>query len=139
MTIAPQVDAFIVIGSSNSSNTRALERLAVEAGCTHVYRINSADELPADLTGVIGVTAGASAPEELVEGVLARLNPLQGVEEIFVTDEDEYFPPPRNIRELQSSIDMAITAMSGASILGTPGLDDRSLAASVVLEALSGS
>jgi 4-hydroxy-3-methylbut-2-enyl diphosphate reductase len=56
-----------------------------------------------------------------------------------VTDEDEYFPPPRNIRELQSSIDMAITAMSGASILGTPGLDDRSLAASVVLEALSGS
>ena len=124
MTIAPQVDAFIVIGSSNSSNTRALERL-------------SADELPSDLTGIIGVTAGASAPEELVEGVLARLNPLQGVEEIFVTDEDEYFPPPRNIRELQSSIDMAITAMSGASLLGTPGLDDRSLAASVVLEALS--
>jgi 4-hydroxy-3-methylbut-2-enyl diphosphate reductase len=137
MKIAPQVDAFIVIGSSNSSNTRALERLAVEAGCTHVYRVNSADELPSDLTGIIGVTAGASAPEELVEGVLARLNPLHGVEEIFVTDEDEYFPPPRNIRELQSSIDMAITAMSGASILGTPGLDDRSLAASVVLEALS--
>ena len=139
MTIAPQVDAFIVIGSSNSSNTRALERLAVEAGCTQVYRVNSADELPTDLSGIVGVTAGASAPEELVEGVLARLNPRLGVEEVFVTDEDEYFPPPRNIRELQSSIDMAITAMSGASILGTPGLDDRSLAASVVLEALSDS
>jgi 4-hydroxy-3-methylbut-2-enyl diphosphate reductase len=83
------------------------------------------------------VTAGASAPEELVAGVLAALSPINGVEEIYVTDEDEYFPPPRNIRDLQSSIDLAITAMSGASILSTPGMDDRALAASVVLEALS--
>jgi 4-hydroxy-3-methylbut-2-enyl diphosphate reductase len=54
-----------------------------------------------------------------------------------VTDEDEYFPPPRNIRELQAAIDMAITAMCGASIMNTPGMDDRALAASAVLEALS--
>jgi 4-hydroxy-3-methylbut-2-enyl diphosphate reductase len=70
-------------------------------------------------------------------GVLAKLNPSNGVEEIFVTDEDEYFPPPRNIRDLQSAIDVAVTAMCGASVLATPRMDDRSLAASTVLEALS--
>ena len=137
MSIAPQVDSFVVIGSANSSNTRALERLAIEAGCSNVYRVNSADELPDHLSGIVGVTAGASAPEELVEGVLRKLAPIQGVEEVLVTDEDEYFPPPRNIRDLQSAIDVAITAMSGASIMSTPGMDDRALAASTVLEALS--
>ena len=137
ISIAPQVDAFVVIGSSNSSNTRALERLATESGCQSVFRVNSADELPENLSGIVGVTAGASAPEELVMGVLAKLNPRNGVEEIFVTDEDEYFPPPRNIRDLQSAIDTAVTAMCGASILATPRMDDRSLAASTVLEALS--
>lgn len=136
-SIAPRVDAFIVIGSSNSSNTRALERLATESGCQQVYRVNSADELPDSLSGTIGVTAGASAPEELVLGVLARLAPINGVEEVFVTDEDEYFPPPRNIRDLQAAIDLAITAMSGAAVLATPTMDDRALAASTVLEALS--
>jgi 4-hydroxy-3-methylbut-2-enyl diphosphate reductase len=137
MSIAPQVDAFVVIGSANSSNTRALERLALEAGCPNVYRVNSADELPNDIQGIVGVTAGASAPEELVEGVLQRLSPVNGVEEVFVTDEDEYFPPPRNIRDLQSGIDVAITSMTGASVMSTPGMDDRALAASTVLEALS--
>ncbi|MEY3805766.1 MAG: 4-hydroxy-3-methylbut-2-enyl diphosphate reductase [Actinomycetota bacterium] len=137
LSIASQVSTFIIIGSANSSNTRALERLAIEAGCTRVFRVNSADELPSDITGIVGVTAGASAPEELVEEVLARLAPTQGVEEVFVTDEDEYFPPPRNIRDLQAAIDMAITAMSGASVMSTPGMDDRLLAASTVLEALS--
>ncbi|MEY3266644.1 MAG: 4-hydroxy-3-methylbut-2-enyl diphosphate reductase [Actinomycetota bacterium] len=137
MSIAPRVDAFIIIGSSNSSNTRALERLAIEAGCPRVHRVNSADELPRDLSGTVGVTAGASAPEELVEGVLALLAPRLGVEEVLVTDEDEYFPPPRNIRDLQAAIDIAITAMSGASVMGIPGMDDRALAASAVLEALS--
>ncbi len=137
MSIAPRVDAFIIIGSSNSSNTRALERLAIEAGCPRVHRVNSADELPHDLSGTVGVTAGASAPEELVEGVLALLAPRLGVEEVLVTDEDEYFPPPRNIRDLQAAIDIAITAMSGASVMGIPGMDDRALAASAVLEALS--
>jgi 4-hydroxy-3-methylbut-2-enyl diphosphate reductase len=137
LTIAPKVDAFIVIGSANSSNTRALEQLAREAGCAQVFRINSAQELPHTLHGVIGVTAGASAPEELVEEVLAHLSPRDGVEEVFVTDEDEYFPPPRNIRDLQAAIDTAITAMSGASVMSTPGMDDRLLAASTVLEALS--
>jgi 4-hydroxy-3-methylbut-2-en-1-yl diphosphate reductase len=134
MTIAPRCDAMIVIGSSNSSNTRALEKLAVETGCARVYRINTADELPEDLFGVVGVTAGASAPEELVEAVLARLSPVHGVEHVSVTEEDEYFPPPRNIRELQTALDLTISVLLG----GTPGhFDDRRLKASDVLAALS--
>ena len=62
--MAERCDSLIVIGSSNSSNTRALERLAKEAGCTDVHRVNQASEIPLPLSGVVGVTAGASAPEE---------------------------------------------------------------------------
>ncbi len=79
MAMAPACDAIVVIGSANSSNTRALEKLAAEAGCPRVYRVNDADELPDDLAGTVGVTAGASAPEELVEAVIARLAPATGV------------------------------------------------------------
>lgn len=137
MEIAPQCDAFVVIGSANSSNTRALEQLAREAGCQKVLRINSAAELPNDLSGTIGVTAGASAPEELVQSVIACLSPRDGVTEVTVTDEDEYFPPPRNIRELQSSLEVAVTAMLGGSRAEQPKMDDRRIAASSVLLALS--
>jgi 4-hydroxy-3-methylbut-2-en-1-yl diphosphate reductase len=134
MTIAPRCDAVVVIGSANSSNTRALERLAIETGCKRVFRVNTADELPDDLHGIVGLTAGASAPEELVEEVLARMAPRNGVERVRVTEEDEYFPPPRNIRELQAAIDSAASGMLGAV---PAGLDDRSLEASVVLAALN--
>lgn len=136
LAMVPRCDAIVVIGSSNSSNTRALEQLAREAGCERVFRINVADQLPDDLTGTVGVTAGASAPEELVEAVLDRLDPTDGIELVRITDEDEYFPPPRNIRELQSAIEMAATVMLGGSLLGRPSLDDRNLPASEVLAAL---
>ncbi|HEY8094283.1 MAG TPA: 4-hydroxy-3-methylbut-2-enyl diphosphate reductase [Acidimicrobiales bacterium] len=136
MAMAPRCDAIVVIGSSNSSNTTALQKLAVEAGCPRVYRVNHVDELPDDLFGTVGVTAGASAPEELVESLISRLAPRQGVEEVAVTDEDEYFPPPRNIRELQAAIEVATTAMCGGSLGQVPTMEDRSLAASEVLAAL---
>jgi 4-hydroxy-3-methylbut-2-en-1-yl diphosphate reductase len=136
MAMAPRCAAIVVIGSANSSNTRALEKLAVEAGCPRVYRVNHVEELPEDLVGTVGVTAGASAPEELVDAVIARLAPRTGVEEINVTDEDEYFPPPRNIRELQAAIELASTTMTGGSLQAGPLMDDRALAASDVLAAL---
>ena len=136
MAIASRCDAMVVIGSANSSNTRALERLAVEAGCARVLRVNGADELPDDLTGTVGVTAGASAAEELVDEVLAHLAPRQGIEEVTVTDEDEYFPPPRNLRDLIAAVDAAGTFAVGGSVPDRRGLDDRGLGASAVLQTL---
>jgi len=134
--MAPRCDAVVVIGSANSSNTRALEKLALEAGTGRVYRVNRADELPDDLSGTIGVTAGASAPEELVDAVLERLQPRDGIELVSVTDEDEYFPPPRNIRDLQSALELAATVMLGGRRAEARPMDDRALEASAVLAAL---
>jgi 4-hydroxy-3-methylbut-2-en-1-yl diphosphate reductase len=138
MAMAPRCDAIVVIGSANSSNTRALEKLAREAGCASVFRVNAPEELPDELHGTVGVTAGASAPEELVRGVIERLSPTGGVEEIRITDEDEYFPPPRNLRDLQQAIEAAAVAMLGGVVGGRPSVDDRTIAASDVLEALGG-
>ena len=135
MRIAPEVDALIVIGSANSSNTRALEKLAIEAGCARVFRINHVDELPDDLHGVVGLTAGASAPEDLVQAVVDRLAPRDGVETVRTVDEDEYFPPPRNIRDLQAAISRAAAVLLGASS-DAALIDDRSVPASDVLTAL---
>ncbi|MEA3076841.1 MAG: 4-hydroxy-3-methylbut-2-en-yl diphosphate reductase [Actinomycetota bacterium] len=120
--IADAADAVIVIGSENSSNTLALEKTARAVGCSAVYRVNSADEVPAGLSGVVGVTAGASAPEELIEAVVARLAPVHGVEVVEVTSEEEYFPPPRELRTL--------LAERG---LGSALADDRAVSASDVL------
>ncbi len=138
LAMAQQCDAIVVIGSSNSSNTRALEKLAQQAGCSRVFRINTADELPDDLRGTVGVTAGASAYEELVDQVVARLGvePEQ-VEVAKVTDEDEYFPPPRNLRGLIAAIDLVTTFTLGGSVPGRPRADDRTTPASAVLTTLA--
>ena len=109
--IAGRADVVVVIGSVNSSNTRALEKVARASGCPRVLRVNAADELPRDLSGTVGVTAGASAPDELVDAVVRRLDPVDGVEEVRVTDEDEYFPPPPEMRDL-------LVALGGALALG---------------------
>jgi 4-hydroxy-3-methylbut-2-enyl diphosphate reductase len=140
MELANRCDAVVVIGSSNSSNTRALEKLAREAGCALVARVNGADEIPDAFRAVdtVGVTAGASAPNELVEQVIERLAPAEGVELVSVTEEDEYFPPPRNLRELQTAIEAAATVMLGGSASTRPRMDDRRLSASAVLASLAG-
>jgi 4-hydroxy-3-methylbut-2-enyl diphosphate reductase len=137
MEIAPRCDALVVIGSANSSNTRALESLARGAGCPTVVRVNDAAEVPDDLTGIVGVTAGASAPEELVEAVLAKLAPIDGIQTVTVTDEDEYFPPPRNLRDLIAAIDVAATFALGGSVPDRPLVNDRTVPASEVLTSLA--
>jgi 4-hydroxy-3-methylbut-2-en-1-yl diphosphate reductase len=139
MELATRCDAIVVIGSANSSNTVALEKLAAESGCPIVCRVNAARELPASVlaAAVVGVTAGASAPDELVAAVIDRLAPAAGVEVVSVTTEDEYFPPPRKLRELQSAIETAATAMVGGSLTSRPRMDDRRLEASDVLSALA--
>jgi 4-hydroxy-3-methylbut-2-enyl diphosphate reductase len=131
--IAERADAVVVIGSANSSNTLALVKVARDAGCEIVLRVDGPDELdPAALGGarVVGVTAGASAPEELVDAVIAALAPEQGVELVRVTDEDEYFPPPPELRELVPALDaLAAVAFGGdpqaARALGGPFAGDR--------------
>jgi 4-hydroxy-3-methylbut-2-enyl diphosphate reductase len=133
--MASRCDAIVVIGSANSSNTVALEKLARESGCPAVFRINGPEELPADLRGVVGVTAGASAPEELVQQVIDRIAPGEGLEVLRVTEEDEYFPPPRQLRELQGAIGLAARVLLGAGDTGAT-FDDRALPASDVLAAL---
>lgn len=134
--IAPQCDAMVVIGSANSSNTNALARLATDAGCRRVFRVNRADELPDDLCGTVGVTAGASAPEDLVAAVIERLAPRDGVEEVQVTAEDEYFPPPRHLRELLATLDGFATIGLGGNLGDRAQPNDRDVAASDVLAAL---
>jgi 4-hydroxy-3-methylbut-2-en-1-yl diphosphate reductase len=141
--IARRADAVVVIGSANSSNTIALTKVAREAGCPIVLRVDGPDELDAGAirdARTVGVTAGASAPEELVESVIARLAPRDGVEVVRVTDEDEYFPPPRELRELIPALDAAAALMLGGDVTavrsaGGPFADDRTLDASRVLAA----
>ena len=101
-------DAVVVIGSENSSNTVALEKVAVAFGCPRVLRVNDAAELPDDLSGTVGVTAGASAPEALVQAVVDRLAPVHGVHRAPVTVEEEYFPPPPELRELLRGLESGV-------------------------------
>lgn len=143
--IADRSDAVIVIGSANSSNTLALAKVAETAGSRIVLRIDGPDELDLEMIGdaqIVGVTAGASAPEELVNAVIAKLAPTEGTENVRVTDEDEYFPPPRELRDLLPSLDILIALALGgdpekARELGGAFKDDRSVSASVVLESLT--
>lgn len=135
LSFVKRCDAMVVIGSPNSSNTLALAKLAAESGCPRVLRINSAQELPDDLEGVVGVTAGASAPEELVEAVLTELAPRNGVAEQRVVDEDEYFPPPPPIRNLLTALASAASVSLGGTVVDGIGAD-REVDASEVLATL---
>ena len=132
--IASTADTVVVIGSANSSNTVALTKVASGAGCPQVLRVNGANELPNDLHGVVAVTAGASAPESLVAEVIEKLSPANGVDVSSVTVEDEYFPPPPELRELLRSLAAALDAVLGApSPSGFDGDADRLLTAAEVL------
>jgi 4-hydroxy-3-methylbut-2-enyl diphosphate reductase len=137
--IATESDAVVVIGSANSSNTVALEKVARAGGCSRVLRVNAADELPSDLSGTVGVTAGASAPEALVQEVITRLAPARGVTEVSVTVEDEYFPPPPELREMLRALSATVGLLSGhpESGRGDPVTHDRSVSAADVLDVLA--
>jgi 4-hydroxy-3-methylbut-2-enyl diphosphate reductase len=137
--IATEADAVVVIGSANSSNTVALEKVARAGGCPRVLRINEAGELPYDLAGTVGVTAGASAPEALVDEVIRRLAPAEGVTEVTVTTEDEYFPPPPELRELLRAVGSTLAFLSGrpASDRTDPAGQDRAVSAADVLDLLA--
>ncbi len=136
--IAATADAVIVIGSANSSNTVALAKVAEAAGCKRVLRINGAFELPDDLSGTVAVTAGASAPESLVNEVLEFLNPVNGVEISSVTVEDEYFPPPPELREMLKTLSAVLDlALNTGTVSTFDGQADREFTAAEVLSSVS--
>jgi 4-hydroxy-3-methylbut-2-enyl diphosphate reductase len=90
--------------------------------------------LPEDLSGVVGVTAGASAPDSLVVEVIAALSPREGVEVVEVTEEDEYFPPPPELREVLRGIGGALAVLCDApGVGGDPVARDREFHAADVL------
>jgi 4-hydroxy-3-methylbut-2-en-1-yl diphosphate reductase len=138
--IAGETDAIVVIGSANSSNTVALEKVALAAGCPRVIRVNHPTELPDDLSGTVGVTAGASAPEALVQAVVEHLAPPADPTVVSVTTEDEYFPPPPELRELLrglASVLAVTTASPAGASLDPVGTDRGQSAADLLVVAAS--
>ena len=100
--LAGRCDLVLVVGSPNSSNSNRLAELARREG-VESYLIDGAHEIdPAWVAGKrhIGLTAGASAPQVLVDGVIARLRELgvQGVSELDGDPEDMVFALPKELR-----------------------------------------
>ncbi len=112
LSMAEYCDLILVVGSENSSNTQALVRTAQDKDAV-AHRINRAEDICGDwLENVetVGLTAGASAPEHLVQEVIDALVPRQGVELAHITDEDEYFPLPRQLRVFVAALGQLVEA-----------------------------
>ena len=114
--LAGECDLVLVVGSHNSSNTQALVRVARDHGVT-AHRIDSADDIDASWledVSVVGLTAGASAPDHLVQEVIDRLAPTSGFELWSAIEEQEYFPLPPQLRSfvttLQNLVEAGVTA-----------------------------
>jgi 4-hydroxy-3-methylbut-2-enyl diphosphate reductase len=99
--MAPQVEVVIVVGSPNSSNSNRLREVADKMG-TPAYMVDNAEAIdPAWIAGKrrIGVTAGASAPEVLVQAVIDRLKELgaASVRALEGVEENVTFPLPKGL------------------------------------------
>ena len=102
--IAPRSDVVIVVGSRNSSNSVRLVEVAKDAGAPAAYLVDDAGELDeAWFSGAatVGVSCGASVPEELVGGILGKLAALgcAEVEEVESVQERMHFQLPRELRK----------------------------------------
>ena len=100
--LSPQVDVVVVVGSPSSSNSNRLRDVAARAG-TPSYMVDNASQLdPAWFEGKqrVGVTAGASAPDVLVQGVIARLKALGAVSVRSLDGVQEHikFPLPKGLK-----------------------------------------
>ena len=105
--IAKEADLVIVVGSDNSSNSVRLVEVALEAGARAAYLVDDAsniDEQWLDGASTVGVTSGASVPEVLVSGVLARLAELGygNVEDVEAVEERLVFALPPELRRTDS-------------------------------------
>ena len=100
--LSPQVDLVIVVGSPTSSNSNRLRELAARLG-TAAHMVDSADELRAEwFDGIarVGLTAGASAPEVLVQAVITRIKELGAVSvrKMSGIEESVKFPLPKGLK-----------------------------------------
>jgi len=103
--IAPQSDVVLVIGSQTSSNTKSLRQVAETLGA-RAYLIGGREDITDTMlegAQTVGVTSGASAPEDRVQGVLEELKVrgITQVEEIKVREENMTFTPPREMKLLR--------------------------------------
>jgi 4-hydroxy-3-methylbut-2-enyl diphosphate reductase len=102
--IARDADVVLVVGSPNSSNSVRLVEVARDAGAGAAYLVDDAGEIDdrwLDGASTVGVTSGASVPEELVAGVLAKLaaHGFSDVEEVEAIKERMAFQLPRELRK----------------------------------------
>jgi 4-hydroxy-3-methylbut-2-enyl diphosphate reductase len=139
--LAQRCGLVLVVGSENSSNTQALVRMARAAGGA-AHRVDGPESIdPEWLRGVslVGVTAGASAPDQSVRAVIDALDPSDGVEVVAVTSEGEYFPPPPRLRAFLAALQAAVEG--GVSCRDPfregPLDDDRAWGAAAALDLLS--
>ena len=95
--ILNKVNSVLVVGSENSSNTKALVEMVKSNGCD-AHRIENVDDLTdLNLNGNIAITAGASAPDHLVFEIIDHLNANDLIEFNHI-NEEEYFPLPKELR-----------------------------------------
>jgi len=102
--IAETCDLLLIIGSKTSSNSKRLVEVGAKAGAKNAYLISSADNLDwgkIETATTIGLSAGASAPEYLTDGVIAALRSRYNVhmQEVEVIKEKVVFRLPRELRE----------------------------------------
>lgn len=138
--LVEHADLILVVGSENSSNTKALVRVALENG-TEAHRIDNASQIQQewiDRANIVGLTAGASAPDHLVQAVIERVDPSLGFELFSVTEEGEYFPLPPQLRGFVGVLQMLVEASVSASVPTEPGWleRDRDWTATSALEIL---
>ena len=136
--LARRADLVLVVGSEASSNTQALVRVARELG-VRAERVEGPEDLTAAMlkgAEVIGVTAGASAPEAVVTTLIDALAPTQGIQLVTVTAEDEYFPLPRQLRGALGAVEAAVAAGLGLPPAVAKLADDRTWSATAALASL---
>lgn len=112
--IAPKSDAVFVIGSPNSSNSNRLVEVAKVYGCANAHLVQDETNIPWDTIKnikTLGLTAGASAPDILIENVISALRARYNVtvEEIVLAKENVVFNIPRLLREAEENIGKQIT------------------------------
>jgi len=105
--IAPRLDCLLVIGAPNSSNSVRLVEVAERAGCSNSLLIQRSADIPWDrLSGVrtLGITAGASAPEQLVNEVIDALKSRFDVtvDLVSTATENIAFNVPRELRDVRA-------------------------------------